>query len=433
MQAVARQVEVEPAPPRRLGRRVEHQPVRRAGRAEAHLRRPGPQRRALGFPERVHERGANVVSVAVPALDDPIIPLAGKVLFHHGVQRGFQARVRDAIEQHQRAFDAVGVRVRAPLTAAAGLVEQVVGIPRHAIHGFRHGVPEPRLAGEQRSRVDRIVEIPPTVHVPRVDGLEGEDIDAHHPHFVGVAPGFEQAVDHAQKRLAVGLGAFRLAVLHQQVSLRQATHDFVAVVGEAERRVQRLGGGDIPGVRRQKVGGGQHVQEVEIREGGDLLDVSRVARPPRQAGQGLQQVAVDLCGLRRDAPAPGPVGRLFHHGRSQAAHAMIPGRLAEQLGDRDQAVFHVLARAKHDLVEVEFGLHEALAARQHVAGQTAGPGAVDHLLPQQIAQTALMQFRVGEPALQHEKRVEVGRRVLDHPVGVREHPRQQARHGIGPF
>ena len=91
--------------------------------AELDTRVVGGEKCALRFVEGEHDGGADEVAVAVPILDDAVIALAGIELDDGFVECFFEGGMGDSVEKNERAFDAVGIGVGAPLAAGALLIK----------------------------------------------------------------------------------------------------------------------------------------------------------------------------------------------------------------------------------------------------------------------------------------------------------------------
>ena len=104
-------VEEEFAVPRLIGGEADEQLAALAHGTEADIRAPGFDMAALRFPQRVHQRGAGKVAVAMPAFDNPV----GLLLAPHGLDFGvdpFRRRGnRFAVDQRDRSFDGIGIAI----------------------------------------------------------------------------------------------------------------------------------------------------------------------------------------------------------------------------------------------------------------------------------------------------------------------------------
>jgi hypothetical protein len=256
------------------------------------------------------------------------------------------------------------------------------------------------------------------VRVAIGDGRARDDVDVVVPDAVGGPADREEPVDHANERRLVLSRLVGSHVHREHERLGQPADDLVAVVREHEARGEGLLRLHVPPVGRQVVRGRQHVEEVEIGNGQHLVEIGLLAGLEVEPAQHLQHVAVDLGGLRGQAATAGLVGRVADDVGGDALHAVVPGRVAEQLGQRDQPVLHVLAGAEDDAVEIRGGAHESLSATAHVVGEAPDARGEQRLLTQDVEHGAVVDRRLGQPGSHDHERVEVRGCVGHHPSRV---------------
>lgn len=437
--AMPRIIEPDRSAPVRLGRDVQQHLAANPHRAQMHAPVPRLEAGALRLPHHVHQRRPDGVAVAVPILHDA----ARLDHIEHPGRRGVNLRrqvgVRLAVVQHQRRLDGIRVRVGTPPGHRRILVEKIGGFARHRVDGLHHRLAEARLLRRHVGRVHAVEQVSPAVRMTAGNRPARDDVDVVLPDAVGGAAQREQLVDHADKCGSVFGGLVGAHVGGQHEGLRQPADDLVAVVRQHETRVHRFLRGDVPPVGRQVAGRRQHVQKVVVGNGQHLIEIGLVARLEIQTRENLQQVAVDLRGLRRQPTAPTLVGRIADGVRGDALQTLKPRCVTEKLGERKQTVLHILAGAEKNAVQVRRRVREALSARRHVVGQPAHAGGEPHLLTEDVEHGAVVHGRLGEPRGHHHERIEVGGRVGHHPGAVGRSSAkvaamgQQARDGVHPL
>ena len=216
----------------------------------------------------------------------------------------------------------------------------------------------------------------------------------------------------------------------QRVQQREPDDDLVPVVAQAHA-VGPFVLLEVPGVAGQAVVAREDLLHVGVTDPLRPLQEAAVAGHGGEAHEGLQHVAVELRARVRQLAERALDGRVLHEGRRHVRHPVEPGRTAEQLGDREQAVLRVLGRAE------ETGRPELARLELEVAGDAvAGVGVFD-LAAQHVAQAPVVQRAVGEEGGGHEVRIVVGagvvRRVEVHGRGLSLDPGQVVGKEQRPF